>query len=108
MMRAKIIQGSFLKGLVSAETRSAMKEKLSHRKELQKMLTQWKKIKIPVVYLQSEKDSVVYPSNGRFARDQMTRVPAMHVHFFEGGKHDIAASHEPLIRDKIIELYQEL
>jgi pimeloyl-ACP methyl ester carboxylesterase len=105
--RSRILENSFLKRFVSAETRSAAKEKLSHRQELNKMLPHWKKIKIPVLYMQSEKDSVVYPRNASFAKEQMTNT-SVRIHFFKGRKHDITTLHESPIGEKIVELYNKL
>ena len=88
--------------------RSAAKEKLSHRTELNKMLPHWKKITIPVMYLQSKKDSVVYSSNAAFAKEQLVNSPLVDVVLFKGRRHDITSSHESLISQKILELYQQL
>src|SRR5205085_11053964 len=67
----------FLKKLVPSGYKSASLEKLAHKRELSKMLPLWKRIDIPVFYLQSKKDPIVYVSNADFAKKNLTQVPLL-------------------------------
>lgn len=98
----------FLSKLVSKEYHSASIEKMQHKKELEKMLPLWNKIDIPVFYLQSKKDNVVYSSNVEFAKQHLVNVPLLKVHLFEGRKHNIDSKHHIAIRNKLIELLKML
>jgi len=98
----------FLSKLVSKEYQSASAEKLHHRKELEKMLPLWNKIDVPVFYLQSEKDSIVYPSNAEFAKQHLVNAPFLKIHFFKGKKHNIDSKHHIEIRNKILQLFKIL
>jgi pimeloyl-ACP methyl ester carboxylesterase len=103
-----LIGKGFLNKLVSKEYRSASIEKLHHKKELEKMLPLWSKIDIPVFYLQSEKDNVVYSSNAEFAKQHVVNVPFLKIHLFKGRKHNIDSKHQLTIRNKILELLKML
>ena len=92
--------------LVSKEYRSASIEKLHHKKELEKMFPLWNKIDVPVFYLQSENDGVVYSSNADFAKKYLVNVPLLKIHLFKGRKHDIDSKHHLAIRNKIIQLFK--
>ena len=92
--------------LVSKEYRSASIEKLHHKKELEKMLPLWGKINVPVFYLQSANDGVVYSSNADFAKKYLVNVPLLKIHLFKGRKHDIDSKHHLAIRNKIIQLFK--
>jgi pimeloyl-ACP methyl ester carboxylesterase len=98
----------FLSRLVSKEYRSASIEKMHHKKQLETMLPLWYKIDIPVFYLQSEGDNVVYPSNAAFAKQHLVNVPFLKIHLFKGRKHNIDSKHHIAIRDKILELFKML
>jgi pimeloyl-ACP methyl ester carboxylesterase len=98
----------FLSKIISKEYRSASIEKLHHKKELEKMLLLWDRIDVPVFYLQSEKDNVVYSSNAEFAKQHLMNVPFLKIHLFRGRKHDIDSKHHLAIRNKILELLKML
>jgi len=70
------------------------------------MLPLWSKIDIPVFYLQSEKDPVVYSSNADFAKKHLVKVPFLEIHFFKGRKHNIDSKHQLSIRNKIMDLFK--
>ena len=103
-----LMSKGFLSKIVSKKYRSASVEKLHHKKELEKMLPLWNKINIPIFYLQSKKDHVVYSSNAEFAKQYLVSVPFLKVHFFEGRKHNIDSKHHIAIRNKILELLKIL
>lgn len=98
----------FLSKIVSKEYRSASIEKMHHKKELEKMLPLWNKIEVPIFYLQSEKDPIVYPSNVEFAKKHLANVPYLKIHLFKGRKHNIDSKHHLTIRNEIIELFTML
>lgn len=91
-------------GKISKAYQSASIEKLAHEKELKKMLPLWDALRIPVCYLQSEKDPIVYPANAAFARQHMVNVPHFDIQFFKGRKHDIDAKYAAEIRNHILEM----
>jgi pimeloyl-ACP methyl ester carboxylesterase len=103
-----LLAKGFLSKIISKEYKSASIEKLHHKKELEKMLPLWNKIDIPVFYLQSEKDNVVYASNAEFAKQHLKHTPLLKMHFFKGRKHNIDSKHHIEIRNKIIELFKLL
>ena len=102
-----LTKGLFSK-VVSKEYRSASIEKMNHKKELEKILPLWSKIDVPVFYLQSENDGVVYSSNADFAKKHLVHVPLLKIHLFKGRKHNIDSKHHLAIRNKIIELFKML
>jgi pimeloyl-ACP methyl ester carboxylesterase len=101
---APLLAKGFLSKFVSREYKSASIEKMHHRKELQKMLPLWNKIDVPVFYLQSQNDSVVYPSNANFAKQHLIHSPYLEIQFFEGRKHNIDSKHHIEIRNKMLQL----
>lgn len=98
----------FLSKLVSRQYKSASIEKMHHKRELEKMLPLWSKIDVPVFYLQSEKDNVVYSSNAEFAKQHLVNVPLLKIHLFQGKKHNIDSKHHLVIREKLLELLKLL
>ena len=72
------------------------------------MIPMWNKIDVPVFYLQSEKDNVVYSSNAEFARQNLVNVPFLKIHLFKGRKHNIDSKHQIAIRNKLVELLKIL
>jgi pimeloyl-ACP methyl ester carboxylesterase len=103
-----LLAKTFLGKLVSKEYRSASIEKIAHQGELEKMIPLWKEIDIPVFYLQSEHDHVVYPSNADFAKKHLVKAPLLKIHFFKGRKHDIDSKHHLEIRAKLLEVLKML
>jgi pimeloyl-ACP methyl ester carboxylesterase len=103
-----LLTKGFLSKLVSKEYKSASIEKMHHKKELEKMLPLWRKIDVPVFYLQSQNDSVVYPSNADFAKHHLTNSPYLKIQFLKGRKHDIDSKYHLEIRNKILELFKML
>jgi hypothetical protein len=72
------------------------------------MLPLWNKIDVPVFYLQSQNDAVVYPSNAEFAEAHLTTSPFLKIHLFKGRKHNIDSKHHIEIRNKILQLFKML
>ena len=98
----------FLSKFVSKEYQSASIEKMQHKNELEKMLPLWNNIDVPVFYLQSKKDNVVYSSNVAFAKQYFVNVPFLKIHLFEGRKHNIDSKHHTTIRNKLVEVLNML
>jgi pimeloyl-ACP methyl ester carboxylesterase len=105
---APLLAKGVVSKLVPNEYQSASIEKLSHKNELQKMLPLWNKIEVPVFYLQSKNDGVVYSSNAGFAKERLNNVPFLKIHLFKGRKHNIHPKHHLFIRNKIMELFKML
>ena len=85
---------------------SANTEKIHHKEELTKMFPLWPKIHIPVMYMQGANDKLVYTSNATFAKQHLTNVPYLDIHFFENKPHFIPFSERPFIRQKILQMLQ--
>lgn len=79
-----LIHTSFLRKWVSKENYSATEERIVHERELKKMLPLWNRISIPVFYLQSKNDRIVYPSNAGFAKKHLVKCSLPDIHFFKG------------------------
>jgi pimeloyl-ACP methyl ester carboxylesterase len=103
-----LLTKGFFSKLVSKEYKAASIEKMHHKEELEKMLPFWHKIEIPVFYLQSQNDPVVYPSNAEFAKQHLVNASLLKIHFFKGRKHNIDSRHHIEIRNKILELFKML
>jgi pimeloyl-ACP methyl ester carboxylesterase len=85
--------------------RSANTEKMHHKEELEKMLPYWKNIRIPVIYMQGEKDELIDTANAGFARQHLTNVPYLDIRFIKGREHRLAQFEWPAIRNSIMEVY---
>ena len=101
---APLTEKTILGKLVPKEIYAASVEKNRHEQELKKMLPLWYRIDIPVVYLQSEKDEVVFASNADFAKKMLTQTPYLKIHLFSGSKHTINSKFHSQISNKIFEL----
>lgn len=88
--------------------KSANTEKVHHKKELEKMLPYWKNLRVPVAYLQGEKDDIVDTSNASFARQQMVNVPYLDIQFLKRRYHRLAQFEWPAIRKSIMEVYERV
>ena len=84
--------------------KSANKEKVTHPAELAKMLPYWQNIKVPVMYMQGEKDELIDTSNASFAKTHLVNAPYLYVHFFKGRPHFIPFSEHDFIEKKIFEM----
>jgi pimeloyl-ACP methyl ester carboxylesterase len=87
--------------------RSANTEKYYHKRELEKMLPLWEKLKVPVYYLQGIDDDIVDTSNASFARQQMVNVPSLEIKFLPGRKHLLARYEWRAIREAILNVYSK-
>jgi len=83
---------------------SANAEKVHHKEELTGMLPYWGNIKVPVVYLQGDKDELVYTSNAAFAKTHLTHVPYLDIEMIKGRGHLIAFSEKGKIKEAILKM----
>lgn len=88
--------------------RSANTEKYYHREELEKMLPLWPKIKVPVGYLQGEKDEIVDTANAGFAREHLINAPYLDIRFIKDRYHRLAQFEWPAIRETILNIYAQV
>jgi pimeloyl-ACP methyl ester carboxylesterase len=88
--------------------RSANTEKVHHKEELERMLPYWKNIRVPVVYLQGEKDEIVDTANAGFARKHLVNVPYLNIQFIKGRGHRLAQFEWPKFKEAILEVYTEV
>jgi pimeloyl-ACP methyl ester carboxylesterase len=83
-------------------------EKVHHQEELEKMLPFWSNIKIPIIYIQGEKDELIDTSNASFARRHLVHAPYLEINMIKGRKHFLAFDEHLLISRKIMELYRRV
>ncbi len=70
--------------------RVATDEKWAHKAELESLLPDWKKITVPVIYLQGLNDEIVNPSNAEFARHQLVNSKRLEITMIPNQKHFMA------------------
>jgi pimeloyl-ACP methyl ester carboxylesterase len=102
------IESPLLYWMLPRMFKSANTEKLAHKAELEKMLPYWKNIRVPVMYMQGEKDELVYTSNAEFARKQLVNVKSLDITFFKGRPHFVPFAEKAGIKKKILEMYDQL
>lgn len=83
---------------------SANAEKLSHKKELTKMLPGWRGITIPVIYVQGANDGLIYPSNAAFARRELVNASCLTIEMIPGRGHLIMFSEIKKIKEAIVDM----
>lgn len=101
-----IVEHASIRWFIPRMFKSANTEKVHHKKELEKMLPYWKNIRVPVIYLQGEKDNIIDTSNAGFARQQLVNVPYLDIKFIKGREHRLAQFEWPTIRESIMRVYQ--
>lgn len=102
------IESPVVRWMVPRMFKSANTEKLAHYEELKQMLPYWKNIRIPVMYIQGEKDELIYTSNAAFARKHLVNAPYLDFTFFKGRPHFIPFSEKKAIKKKILQMYELL
>jgi uncharacterized protein len=101
------IESPAIRWFIPRMFRSANTEKVHHRAELEKMLPYWKNIRVPVVYLQGEKDDVVDTSNAGFARKHLVNAPYLDIRFIKGRSHRLAQFEWPRFKEAILDVYDK-
>jgi uncharacterized protein len=103
-----IIENWSIRWFIPRIFRSANTEKMHHRKELEKMLPYWKNIRIPVIYMQGEKDDLIDTTNAGFARTHLVNAPYLDIRFLKNRYHRLAQFEWPAIRQAILDIYNEV
>jgi pimeloyl-ACP methyl ester carboxylesterase len=103
-----LIESPAIRWFIPRMFRSANTEKVHHKKELEKMLPYWKKIDVPVSYLQGANDDIIDTANAGFARRHLINAPYLDIHFFQDRQHRLAQFEWPAIRQKILEMYERV
>jgi pimeloyl-ACP methyl ester carboxylesterase len=93
----------WLPGMVPRMFRVANAEKLSHERELKKMLPYWCTIEAPVVHIQGLDDHLIFPENIEFLKDSLICSPPKTV-AIENQTHFLSGPQRQLITSEIIEL----
>ena len=99
-----MIENPMLKWFIPRMLQTANAEKIHHKEELTKMLPYWSNIKVPVSYMQGDKDGLIYTTNADFAKKHLTAAPYLNVEMIPNRGHLIAFSERNAITSKIIEM----
>jgi pimeloyl-ACP methyl ester carboxylesterase len=103
-----IIENWSIRWFIPRIFRSANTEKMHHRQELEKMLPYWKNIRVPVIYMQGEKDDLIDTTNAGFARSHLVNAPYLDIRFIKNRYHRLAQFEWPAIRQAILDIYKEV
>lgn len=103
-----IIESPVIRWFIPRMFRSANTEKVHHKEELEKMLPYWNNIRVPVVFLQGEKDNIVDTSNASFARKHLVNAPSLDIRFIKGRSHRLAQFEWPRFREAILDVYEKV
>jgi uncharacterized protein len=98
------IENPLLHWVVPRMLQTANQEKIHHREELTKMEPLWSRIRVPVIYLQGEKDGLVDTTNAGFAREHLTNAPYLDIRMIPGRGHLIAFAEKDRIEKAILEM----
>lgn len=79
----------------------ANQEKLTHERELKKMLPYWDRIATPVMFIHSTGDDLIYPSNVSFALDHMDAKWVMDTIWVKNGEHSLYWSNRNLVFNQL-------
>ncbi len=85
--------------------KSANKEKITHGAELNKMLPYWQNIRVPVMYMQGEKDHLIDTSNAGFAKMHLINAPYLYVHFLKVNLTSFHSQSMILLRRKFLKCW---
>jgi uncharacterized protein len=100
LMRTPILKYIFPRMLVVATN-----EKWAHKTELEKMLTDWDKIKVPVIYIQGQKDEIVNPvTTPKFAKEKLINVASLEIIMIPNQKHFLTGPQHKLLVTQLITL----
>lgn len=99
-----IIESPVFHWFIPRMLQSANAEKVHHKEELTNMLPYWGNIKVPVIYLQGNKDELVYTSNAAFAKTHLIHVPYLNIQMIPGKGHLIAFSEKEKIKEAIVKM----
>lgn len=82
----------------------ATAEKFSHQKELEGMQGIWANLNKPIIYIQGEKDELVYTSNAKFIQKKAIKVPFLKILMIPGQPHFLAIPQKNLLASSILEM----
>ena len=100
------IEIPFFKWAIPRMFISANAEKLSHKKELEKMLPRWSEITVSVMYMQGENDGLLYPSNATFAKKKLVNASYLSIEMIPNRGHLIMYSERKRIKQRIIDMME--
>lgn len=103
-----VIESPLIRWFIPRMFRSANAEKVHHKEELEKMLLLWKNIRVPVAYLQGEKDELVDTANANFARQHLVNAPYLDIQFVKGRGHRLAQFEWPRFKEQIWKVYERV
>lgn len=83
----------------------ATAEKFSHRKELEEILHIWAELNKPIIYVQGEKDELVYTSNAKFIEKKAVKVPFLKILMIPEQPHFLAIPQKNLLARSVLEMY---
>jgi pimeloyl-ACP methyl ester carboxylesterase len=86
--------------------RVASDEKFAHEAELKKLLPDWGKIHIPVIYMQGMNDSTVYTSNAMFAKEKLVNAKSLEIIMIPNQPHFLSVPQKDLIQAKLLQLIE--
>ncbi len=92
-----------LRWLFPKMIKHASDEKFEHKKELLKMLPNWKRIAQPSIILQGAKDFIIYPTNGNFVDSMLVNSPHKYLLLPDNG-HLISNENPEVIRMSLKDL----
>jgi pimeloyl-ACP methyl ester carboxylesterase len=98
---SKPANSNFVRFFLPKYANRASDEKFAHKKELEKLLPDWQKIKCPVTFLQGGKDWIIEPENGHFVDSVLINSPHRFIYLPENG-HLLTDERYDLIRDILL------
>lgn len=100
----KIINWIPLRWLTPPAFRVCNQEIIPLKEELEWMMTDWEKLKIPVTVVQGSEDRLVPAGNADFAQKMLTQSSQVKIHKLVGGDHFILWSEVPLVKEAMLDL----
>ena len=99
-MRVPLLKHLFPRMLVVATD-----EKWAHRRELEKMLPDWASIRIPIVFVQGEKDEIVNPvTTPIFVRERLINASSLEVIMIPNQRHFLTFPQHQLLVQQLLSL----
>jgi pimeloyl-ACP methyl ester carboxylesterase len=83
-------------------------EKLSHKKELEKMVPLWEKVKAYCTILHGAADDLVFPSNAFFAKDKLINARKVELVLVPERGHDLSWTKPELIKETLLKTIDAL
>jgi pimeloyl-ACP methyl ester carboxylesterase len=93
--------------LLPSKIKVANDEKLSHFDALSEMLPYWDRITAPVIFIQGQKDNLIFPENVQFAKKQLVNVPYVEYHMLEGEGHFLQLKYKDFVLERLRNLIEK-